>query len=66
MLKLYYCPKCKRILDRGKVFHEMYEEGYRCKWCGGGVSNAYKLMAGMLGDFVEYLESHGKDMDDYE
>lgn len=65
LLKLYFCPHCKRVLDRGKVFPEMYDEGYRCKWCGGGVYNAYKLMAEVLGDFVEYLEKKGRDMDEF-
>jgi RNA polymerase subunit RPABC4/transcription elongation factor Spt4 len=62
----FYCRECNRILDRRKVIPVPYEERYRCKWCGTVVMSTKKLLAMILGDYVEYLESKGEDLSKYE
>jgi hypothetical protein len=62
----FYCRECNKVIDRRNVVPVPYEERYRCKWCGTVVMSTKKLLAMILGDYVEYLESKGEDMSKYE
>mgnify|MGYP007013867707 CR=1 FL=1 len=62
----FYCPQCDKIIDRRCVIQKMYEESFRCKWCGATVYSTRKLLARIMRDYVEYLEKHGEDMDEYQ
>ena len=62
----FYCRECNKVIDRRNVVPVPYEERFRCKWCGTEVMNTKKLLAMILGDYVEYLESKGEDLSKYE
>lgn len=66
MFKLYYCRTCKKVIDRRFVVPRNYEDGYRCKWCGGRVLNAWKLLAWVFEDILDYAEKKGVDVDEFE
>lgn len=62
----FYCKECNKIIDRRSVIPIPYEERFRCKWCGTTVISTKKLLAMILGDYVEYLEKKGEDLERYE
>ena len=62
----FYCRQCDKIIDRRSVVPRMYEDGYRCRWCGSVVLQTRKLLARILKDYCEYLEKSGEDLDNYE
>ena len=62
----FYCRECNRIMDRRKVVPVMYEERFRCKWCGSVVMNTKELLEMLLKDYIEYLEKKGEDLSKYE
>ena len=62
----FYCRECDRIIDRRKVIPKQYEEGFRCKWCGSTVLSTRKLLAKIIKDYIDYLESKGEDVGRYE
>lgn len=62
----FYCPNCKRLIDRRFVTPKAYEEGFKCKWCGERVLNKDKILADVIGDFLDYAEEKGVDIDIYE
>lgn len=62
----FYCRECNKVIDRRNVVPVPYEERFRCKWCGTEVMSTKKLLAMILGDYVEYLEQKGEDLSKYE
>lgn len=62
----FYCRECNKVIDRRNVVPVPYEERFRCKWCGTEVMSTKKLLAMILGDYVEYLEKKGEDLSEYE
>lgn len=62
----FYCRECNKVIDRRQVTPVPYEERFRCKWCGSVVMSTKKLLAMILGDYVEYLESKVEDLSKYE
>lgn len=62
----FYCDSCKKMIPRSKVRQKMWEEFYRCKWCGSPVYRTEKLLAGILSDYIEYAQKKGIDLESYE
>lgn len=62
----FYCKECNKVIDRRHVIPKTWEDGYRCRWCGSTVYRTRKLLAGILNDYVDYLEKKGEDLDQYE
>lgn len=62
----FYCRDCNKVIDRRHVIPKTWEDSYRCRWCGSTVYRTRKLLAGILNDYVEYLEKKGEDLDQYE
>ena len=62
----FYCRECNKVIDRRNVVPVPYEERYRCKWCGTVVMSTKKLLAMILGDYVEYMGNKGEDLSKYE
>ena len=62
----FYCRECNKVIDRRNVVPVPYDERFRCKWCGSEVMSTKKLLAMILGDYVEYLEQKGEDLSKYE
>ena len=53
-------------MDRRFVVPKNYDEGYKCKWCGGRVLNFKRILADMTKDYLEWAEEKGIDIDVYE
>lgn len=66
MFKLYYCPICKKVIDSRFAVPRNYEDGYRCKWCHSKVYNAWKLLAYVFDEILDYAEKKGVDVDEFE
>ena len=62
----FYCPECKRVIDRRFVKPKTFEEGYRCVWCGTTVYSVKKILARVCDDYLQYLEKNGEDLTNYE
>ena len=52
--KRFYCPKCKRFMDRRAVEGDEWEQIYFCKKCDEVVLRTEKIETAMLKDFAEY------------
>lgn len=66
MKKRFYCPNCKKFLDRRKVVAaEDYtmETVYFCKWCDTMVMKSSKIISAMVKDYAEYLIQKGEEED---
>lgn len=64
--KRFYCPACKKFLDRRQVIaSEEYtmETVYFCRWCDNSVMKVSKLLKAIIMDFAEYVVSKGKEED---
>jgi len=62
----FYCQTCNKAMDRRFVVPKNYEDGYRCKWCGGRVFNMKKILADVAKSWLEYCDEKGIDIDVYE
>lgn len=61
----FYCPACKRFMDRFEVYGNDWDPTYKCKSCDNTVIQTKKILLAIIKDYIAYIIKNG-EIHDYE
>ena len=56
----FYCPTCKKFIDRRSVYNNRYDLRFMCKKCKCPVLKTEKILKAALRDFIDYEIINGE------
>lgn len=59
----FYCPDCKRFMDRRQVEADEWNDIFFCRECGAIVIQSNKVIKAMVKDYIEYAMAKHKTDD---
>lgn len=59
----FYCPVCKRFIDRRQVEADEWNDIFFCRECGEIVIQTKKVMLAMVEDYIDYAIKKNKTDD---